>query len=312
MIRFKYQEKPLPSMHPDERKCSVCGETAHLFSPNSDPVCLRVECKHVIEKKKTMSPGKFTQYFSLQSEQIKCNIQQTALKTKKIAEQREKEEKEYVDYMMKMINKINCFNPTVYPYTILSKNTRHTAKLPRSRKMLFRNFLSSLVNEVYLEAEANNDRNAEFNERQYSVEAAPPIEAKACAVCRGICCNTGGKKNAYIKKDTILRYMSEHPGQKPMHILAAYMEHIGEKTVTESCVYHTETGCCLPRTIRSDTCNEFLCDSLIKLDERLNKTPASKAIFLIESAQKNRTKKNLKNEIGLGSKIGDYFLIVDV
>ncbi len=65
------------------------------------------------------------------------------------------------------------------------------------------------------------------------------------------------------------------------------MEHLGTKTFVDSCVYHTKTGCCLPRTMRSDTCNEFLCDTLIELDRQLNKTPTPKGILLIDDAEEN-------------------------
>ena len=102
---------------------------------------------------------------------------------------------------MRAIKDVHGFDPTIYPYTMIPKNTRRTGKLPERRKKLFREFLSTLINEAFLEFEGNKDINEEAIFRREAVEDAYPIEAKACAVCRGVCCNTG-EKDAYIKKET--------------------------------------------------------------------------------------------------------------
>jgi hypothetical protein len=278
-----------------DRKCVVCGESAHFLSSESDSICLRVECKHVLAKRQHLSEKAFKQYFTLQSRQIKWNIRRSALKKQMLEEQRKKEEKEYVDFLMSAIKDVHGSDPTIYPYTLIPKNTRRTDKLPQRRKNLFREFLSALINEAFVQLEGNKDNNKVAFFRPEAIEDAYPIEAKACAVCRGVCCNTGGK-DAYIKKDTIHRYMSGNPGQKPGDVLAAYIEHLAEKTYLNSCVYHTETGCNLPRIMRSDTCNEFLCDSLIELDGLLNKAPIPKGVFLIEYAKENWREDNLDRD----------------
>lgn len=285
-----------------DRQCIVCGQPAHSFSPDPEPVCLRAECKNVLSKKQHLSEAAYKQCFALQSRQIKWNIRQSALKKQMLEEQRKKQEKDYVAFLMKKIKEVHGYDPTIYPYTMVSKNTRSLEKLPKHRKMLFREFLSTLINEAFLEFEGNKDINKETIFRREAVEDAYPVEAKACAVCRGVCCNTGGK-DAYIKKETILRYVSEHPDQKQESVLAAYMAHLGDKTYVNSCMYHTETGCCLPKRMRSDTCNEFLCDSLIELDRLLKEKPVPKGVFLIEYARKNWRKEILDHENGVESKI---------
>jgi hypothetical protein len=269
-----------------DRKCMVCGEPAHIFSTDSDPVCLRVECKHVLGRKPYMNKNAFKQYFFLQSRQVKWNIRQGAIKKQILEAQREKEENEYVACLIKKIKDAHGTDVSIYPYTMIPKNIRRICDLPEQRRDVFREFLSTVINEAFLELKDDKDNNTEMIFTNEGVEDAYPLEAQACSVCRGVCCNTGGK-NAYIKKETILRYMSGHPGQTPGHLLDEYMEHTGKKTFVNSCVYHTKTGCCLPRIMRSDTCNEFLCDTLIELDGLLNKTPMPKGVLLIEYAQEN-------------------------
>jgi hypothetical protein len=40
---------------------------------------------------------------------------------------------------------------------------------------------------------------------------------------------------------------------------------LGERTYENSCVYHQQQGCGLPRELRSDICNSFECEELAEL-----------------------------------------------
>lgn len=276
--------KPFWSRH--DRKCVVCGEPANSFSTGSDPVCLRAECKHVLGRKPYMNERAFKQYLRLQSKQIKWNIKQAAIKKQNLEETQEKEEKAYVACLIKKIKAAHGNDLSVYPYAMIPKNTRRICELPEQRKEVFRKFLSTLINKAFLEITDDKDNHTKMIVPNECIEDAYPLEAQACSVCRGVCCNTG-EKTAYIKKETILRYLSGHPEQTQGHVLEAYMAHLGKKTFVNSCVYHTQTGCCLPRIMRSDTCNEFLCDTLIELDRLLNTPPMPKGVLLIEYAKEN-------------------------
>jgi len=293
-IRTKSEPNKIARLR-HNRKCTVCGEPAHLFSANSIPVCLRAECKHVLVRKQHMHHYASEQYFALQSRQVKWNIRQSTLKKQMLAEQRKKQEKAYVARLMTKINDVHGYDPTIYPYAMIPKNTRKLGKLPERRKNYFRKFLSTLIKETFSEFEDNNVNDTENVFQYKAIEDMYPMESRACAVCRGVCCTTGGK-NAYIKKETILRYMHRHPDQKPEQVLAAYMDHLGKKTFIDSCVYHTVIGCSLPRNMRADTCNEFLCDTLIELDRLLNKTPVPIGVYLIEYAKENWREDNLDDD----------------
>ncbi len=300
-VRVKFKNNtPIPARH--DRKCLVCGEPAHLFSPDQEPVCLRVECKYLLSKKQHMSENAFKQSFTLHSRQIKWIIRHTELKKQMLAEQREKEKKEYVSFLLEAIKDVHGAASVNNPYTMTSRNRQSLSRLPRRRQNLFRNFLSTLINETFWEIEGIEESFSEQLNRREVVVDVDPFKARACAFCRGVCCTTGWK-DAYIKKETILRYSAEHPDQMQGHVLAAYMEHLGKNTYTDSCVFHTETGCCLPRSMRSETCNEFLCDTLIELDKLLNKTPKPRRIFLIEYAKENWRKEILGAENSVESRI---------
>jgi hypothetical protein len=83
----------------------------------------------------------------------------------------------------------------------------------------------------------------------------------ACATCRGACCPQGGE-HAFLQPETILRVMGDRPEMRPREILDAYLARLGERTYIDSCVFHARTGCRLPRSMRADLCNDFLCKGL--------------------------------------------------
>jgi len=61
--------------------------------------------------------------------------------------------------------------------------------------------------------------------------------------------------------------MAENPGQRPRHVLAAYLARIEWKAYRGSCICHDEQGCRLPHAMRSDTCNKFECSALRRIAE---------------------------------------------
>ena len=83
----------------------------------------------------------------------------------------------------------------------------------------------------------------------------------ACAACGGRCCRQGADA-AYLTPATLQRWMVERPGTRAADAVRAYAAHLPAASIRGSCVYHTTTGCALPRDFRSDTCNRFLCDGL--------------------------------------------------
>lgn len=87
-----------------------------------------------------------------------------------------------------------------------------------------------------------------------------PVVANACALCGGRCCHSGGD-HAWLDAPT-LRRVAADLGVPPPAVIAAYLEHLPDRSHQGSCVYHGATGCHLPRAMRSDTCNAFYCDSL--------------------------------------------------
>lgn len=81
---------------------------------------------------------------------------------------------------------------------------------------------------------------------------------KICALCRGRCCGNGGNW-AYITSATLA---ATTPQATPHDIVERYMAHVPSHSHAGSCLFHTESGCALPRDLRSETCNRHLCPDL--------------------------------------------------
>lgn len=99
----------------------------------------------------------------------------------------------------------------------------------------------------------------------------------ACATCRGRCCLTG-KEHAYITRATMKRFLDSHPGADTERAAESYARHLPESSYEDGCVFQGPDGCTLPRDLRSDTCNTFLCPPLVSLKSHLQ-NEAGKSIF---------------------------------
>jgi hypothetical protein len=101
---------------------------------------------------------------------------------------------------------------------------------------------------------------SEMQDEASQVEGA--LFANACRLCRGHCCRAGAE-HAFLSVKSIRDYLARFPEATVEEIVETYIRHIPDRSIVDSCVFHTETGCALPREIRSDMCNRWLCRGLI-------------------------------------------------
>ena len=101
--------------------------------------------------------------------------------------------------------------------------------------------------------------------------------AAACGTCRGRCCLTG-KEHAYITRATMKRFLENHPGADAERAAETYATYLPESSYESGCVFQGPAGCTLPRELRSDTCNTFLCPPLLALKGRRQEAGA-KTVF---------------------------------
>jgi hypothetical protein len=82
-----------------------------------------------------------------------------------------------------------------------------------------------------------------------------------CALCRGHCCRGGGT-HAYIDERTMALVRSEHPNLDAAAIIRLYTDAIARPGYHGSCLFHGQSGCTLPRPLRSELCNSYYCKGL--------------------------------------------------
>lgn len=104
---------------------------------------------------------------------------------------------------------------------------------------------------------------------------------KVCGVCQGFCCHHGASRQAFLDDETLLHFMQQHPGVTIDEAVKSFVDRIPAEHVEDSCLYHTETGCNLPRDVRARICNTYECKGLTQAREHCAKTGAARAFVVI-------------------------------
>lgn len=113
-----------------------------------------------------------------------------------------------------------------------------------------------------------------------SVVASATLLGAGCATCRGECCTAGGT-HAFLGQDSVLRVRAQlHADGQTLSedaLLQKYAEQLPARHYRGSCVYHTVQGCGLPRALRSNLCNRYVCGGLTQLTRVLDASGGQEA-----------------------------------
>lgn len=102
-----------------------------------------------------------------------------------------------------------------------------------------------------------------------SEDSLPTAAMTLCAQCAGGCCVQGGGHHAFIDADVIERWQAAHPGSSAEDAIADYIARLPAEHVHAACGFQTATGCALPRALRADVCNRYVCEPLQQLGRAL-------------------------------------------
>jgi hypothetical protein len=95
-----------------------------------------------------------------------------------------------------------------------------------------------------------------------AADHAPTPVPAVCISCQGACCYHGGHHAAFIDEETIGAFAAQRPTFSANAITAEYLRYVPESHFAGSCVFHTDQGCNLPRTMRAPICNRYECRGL--------------------------------------------------
>lgn len=159
---------------------------------------------------------------------------------------------------------------SAWPVAVVPKFRARSTRLPTRKRAAFAAHLEAQVRG----ARARFDAGERLAPQEHAASApAPSARAAAlnallgatCGACRGACCRGGGANHAYLREDAMLAYMERFPNASDDDILAAYLSHVPERTLSGGCVYQRADGCTLPRDLRADICNRYFCPGLLSI-----------------------------------------------
>jgi len=105
-----------------------------------------------------------------------------------------------------------------------------------------------------------------------------PVFTQACTGCRGNCCHMGAD-HAFLSIGIMRRYIRQHPEMSADQVVDVYSSHLPKASLEDSCIFHTDRGCNLPREMRSDLCNQFICKSLREIRNEIG--TGTRGFFLV-------------------------------
>jgi len=93
----------------------------------------------------------------------------------------------------------------------------------------------------------------------HEATALPVINA--CSTCRGQCCLLG-EEHAFLNRDFFAWRLLNEPNSTPQSIIDDYLQRVPDVAYEASCLYHSRSGCVLPRQIRASMCNKWICTGI--------------------------------------------------
>ena len=182
------------------------------------------------------------------------------------------------------------FGSPALPVILLPANSRNTTELPEESRDAFLDKLRVTIAEAFSEAVRDNSApmSAEAVQAREdagwalpdSIPAMPDIIGASCGTCRGECCTAGGT-HGFLHADSIMRVRAHltDDGEPvtPESLEARYASHLPARHYRGSCVFHTTAGCNLPRALRSNLCNRYVCGGLAQLTRALVATAHTSA-----------------------------------
>lgn len=150
--------------------------------------------------------------------------------------------------------------------------------LGQRRRQRYRDHLQQIIAQAFLPGDEVPPQDT------VAVDPRSALPGQLCTLCRGGCCTRGGD-TAYLSADTVRRFMAQQPHWQPEEVLSAYLDRLAPKTQAGSCINHTAGGCALPREMRSDVCNRYLCESQKALQERLDEAPPVLGVVVVQRRQ---------------------------
>jgi hypothetical protein len=169
--------------------------------------------------------------------------------------------------------------PDTIAHAIVPRSIVEMSFLPEERREEFTEHLDEIIAEAFDEEGELMLEEPEMFENRDEIEPADPMAVTlTCIACRGHCCHNGADQQAFLTMEMIVYYRLRDPDVTPDEIREEYLAYLPELTQTDSCVYHGDMGCTLPRQLRADLCNTWRCSGQEKMVAEVVAKGAQKAV----------------------------------
>jgi len=266
---------------PNETKCEVCADplTYGEFLEQQNQlslVCRSHDCRQILRWKET-NPFLFRQQLE-SHRRVHATRRQNAEEKRAFIERVLKRESSENRLILQSVLETSSGHSKQPPHVVsipTGLSTPH--RLSEDRLAAYKAHLEAIIDKCFseepVEAAGNPVENDYEKESICTGEShqSPQLTAireQLCGICKGGCCAKGGN-TAFLTESTIGRICLANPHLSAKDILHEYTSRISDQTMENSCVNQTRTGCALPRELRSDTCNNFYCRDLLKLQDQL-------------------------------------------
>jgi len=151
---------------------------------------------------------------------------------------------------------------------ILPVNTRPLVSLSERRKQDFLKHLTTIYHDITEKRPSST--------KVYATQIDKPLNkednellGKACATCKGKCCNLGAE-HAFQDTASLSYYLESQTGIANLEkLLQQYSQNFPIATYQNSCVFQGKVGCTLPLKLRSFTCKNYRCAELRSYHQKL-------------------------------------------
>lgn len=255
-----------------------------------------------------MSIPQFRAHLAYHSASIIKRAEDAAKEEARLEVQKNQEAEENLTAYQVLLLKNNISNTDALPMMVIPSCSLSLSALPAERTKKFAETLHKLAFQALSadfqpseEDNTNQQKCAANNQLIEQSKSLSEINCQVCTLCKGGCC-TQGADHAYLTAATLQRFIQSDSEFKLKHELQAtevvqrYVERIPQRSLENSCLFQTDTGCSLTREMRSDTCNGYLCDELKAYNLRFTNqahTPAPlEGAVVISRALDNWQKRN--------------------
>jgi len=294
-------------------KCEVCDSllTYPDFLVTSDLgylVCRSFDCRRIMGQKSIMTPLFFKSHLEFNRKLIRQRCERDAAKKKYIEEVIEKEAQEHHDIFQAALKKYSRLSEEHTNLLVIPSGYTKSVESTDERLNQYIEHLKTIISEAcnYTNAsEVVTDEHQEAYSKRVEIDQQLDdssnlrvISDKLCCMCKGGCC-VSGKEHAYLSVFSMRRFMDENPEMSAEKVLELYLSKITLDSIESSCINNIETGCKLPRHMRSDICNGYYCDSLKRYHKKMTSLKKSEKVIAVQRSYTywNRFEPGVNSEI---------------